>query len=112
MDKARKIATFLIIVMAFGFSVYFFVSPFLGSVDQGQNPISSLNQSSNAVSTLTNDVDTCVTNPTSDCDQEMLQIAKFCKDNKDQNNPTCSDARVAQYIDQRGLDRPIVNTGK
>jgi len=112
MDKTRKIATFLIIVVAFGFSVYFFVSPFLGPGDQGQNLLSSFNQSSNSVSTLTNDVDSCVTNPTSDCDQEMLQITKFCKDNKDQNNPACSDARVFQYVDQRGLDRPIVNTGK
>lgn len=112
MDKTRRIATYLIIVIAFGFSVYFFVSPFLGSGDLGQNPISSLNQTSNSVSTLATDIDTCVANPTSDCDQEMLQITKFCKDNKDQHLPSCSDARVAQYVDQRGLDRPIVNTGK
>ncbi len=37
MDKARKISTYLIIVMAFGFSVYFFASPFLGSQDQRLN---------------------------------------------------------------------------
>ena len=109
MDKTRKIATFLIIVIAFGFSAYFFVSPFLGSGDQGQTPV---NQSSNSVSTLTDDVDGCVTNPTSDCDQEMLQISQYCKDKRDQQIPACSDARVAQYIDQRGLDRPVVNTGK
>ncbi len=109
MDRARKISTYLIIAVAFGFSIYFFVSPFLGSQDQSLIP--SLNQSPDAVPTLTNDIDTCVTNPTSDCDQEMLQIIKFCKDNKDQHVPVCSDARVAQYVDQRGLQRPAINIG-
>jgi hypothetical protein len=109
-DKARKISTYLIIAVAFGFSMYFFVSPFLGSQDQSLMP--SLNQSPDAVSTLTNDVDTCVTNPTPDCDQEMLQIIKFCKGNKDQQIPVCSDARVPQYVDQRGLERSVINTGK
>ena len=113
MDKARKISTYLIIVVAFGFSIYFFVSPFLDSEDQGQNPIPSFNQSPNSISTLTSDVDTCITNnPTSDCDQEMLQINKFCKYNKDQHIPVCSDARVPQYVDQRGLERQTINTGK
>jgi len=112
-DRARKISTYLIIAVAFGFSIYFFVSPFLGSEDQGQNLMPGFNQSPDSVPTLTRDVDTCVTNPTSDCDQEMLQIMKFCKDNKDQQHiPVCSDARVPQYVDQRGLERPIINTGR
>jgi len=98
------------IAVAFGFSIYFFVSPFLGFQDQSLMP--GLNQSPDTVQTLTNDVDTCVTNPTSDCDQEMLQIIKFCKSNKDQQIPVCSDARVPQYVDQRGLERPVINTGK
>lgn len=110
MDKARKITTYLIIAVAFGFSIYFFASPFLGSQDQTIMP--GLNQSPDSVPTLTNDVDTCVTNPSSDCDQEMLQIIKFCKDNKDQQIPVCSDARVPQYVDQRGLERPVINTGR
>ena len=110
MDKARKISTYLIIAIAFGFSIYFFVSPFLGSQDQSLMP--GLNQSPDSTPTLTNDVDTCITNPSSDCDQEMLQIIKFCKDNKDQQIPVCLDARVAQYVDQRGLQRPVINTGR
>jgi hypothetical protein len=112
MDKARKILTYLVIAVAFGFSMYFFVSPFLDSEDQGQNTIPGFNQSPDSISTLTSDVDACITNPTSDCDQEMLQITKFCKYNKDQHIPVCFDARVPQYVDQRGLERPTVNTGK
>jgi hypothetical protein len=112
-DQARrKISTYLIIALAFGFSIYFFISPFLDSQDQGQNAIPGINQNPGTVPTLTSDVDTCVTNPTLDCDHEMLQIMKFCKDNKDQHIPVCSDVRVPQYVDQRGLERPIINTGK
>ena len=111
MDKARKISTYMIIAMAFGFSVYFFISPFIGSEDQ-TSLIPNFNQNPNSISTLTSDVDACVTNPTSDCDLEMLQIKKFCKENKDQHIPACSDARVSQYVDQRGLERPAINTGK
>ena len=111
MYKARRISTYTIIAVAFGFSVYFFISPFLGSGDQ-TSLIPGFNQNPDSISTLTSDVDTCVTNPTSDCDQEMLQIKKFCKENKDQHAPVCSDARVSQYVDQRGLERPTINTGK
>ncbi len=111
MNKARKISTYLIIAAAFGFSVYFFISPFLGSGDQN-SLMPSFNQSPNSIPTLASDVDACVTNPTSDCDQEMLQITKFCNENKDQHIPVCSDARVPQYIEQRGLERPAINTGK
>jgi hypothetical protein len=110
-DKARRISTYLIIALAFGFSVYFFISPFL---DPGNKTglIPGFNQNPDSISTLTSDVDACVSNPTPDCDQEMLQIKNFCNENKDQNIPLCSDARVRQYVDQRGLERPTVNTGK
>lgn len=101
----------MIIAVAFGFSVYFFISPFIGSEDQ-TSLIPGFNQDPNSISTLTNDVDACVTNPTPDCDQEMLQIKKFCNQNKDQHIPVCSDPRVPQYVDQRGLERPTINTGK
>lgn len=111
MNKARKISTYMIIAVAFGFSVYFFIYPFIGSEDQG-SLIPSFNQDPNSVSTLTSDVDACVTNPTSDCDQEMLQIKKFCQENQDQHIPVCSDPRIPQYVDQRGLERPAINTGK
>jgi hypothetical protein len=109
-DKARKISTYVIIAVAFGFSAYFFIYPFVGSENQG-SLIPSFNQDPNSISTLTNDVDTCVSNPTPDCDQEILQIKKFCNENKDQHIPVCSDARVSQYVDQRGLERPAINTG-
>ena len=111
MNKARKISTYMIIAAAFGFSVYFFIYPFIGSEDQS-SLIPSFNQDPNSVSTLTSDVDACVTNPTSDCDQEMLQIKKFCQENQDQHIPVCSDPRVSQYVDHRGLERPAINTGK
>ena len=101
----------MIIAAAFGFSVYFFISPFIGSGDQ-TGLIPAFSQNPNSISTLTSDVDACVTNPTSDCDLEMLQIKKFCIENKNQNIPVCSDARVSQYVDKRGLERPAINTGK
>jgi hypothetical protein len=110
-DKARRLSTYLIILIAFGFSLYFFILPFLNPVNNS-NLIPIFNQDPNSVPTLTSDVDACVINPTSDCDQEMLQITKFCKESKDQNIPVCSDTRVQQYIDQRGLGRPTINTGK
>ncbi len=110
MTKIRRISTYLIIVTAFAFSVYFFVYPFFGSNDSNQGPFSTT-QDPNSIPTLTNDVDSCASNPTSDCDQEMLQIEKFCNDNKGQDIPVCSDSRVQQYIEKHGLQRPVVNTG-
>jgi len=110
-ERTRRIATYLIIALAIGFSFYFFISPFL---DQGNKTdlIPGFNQDPNSIPTLTSDVDGCVSNPTSDCDQEMLQIKNFCKENKGQNIPVCSDPRVQQYIDNRGLERPSINTGR
>ena len=111
MTITRRILTYLIIAVALGFSVYFFISPFLDSGNK-TDLIPGFNQDPNSIPTLTNDVDACVSNPTSDCDQEILQIKKFCNENKDQNIPVCSDTRVQQYIDSRGLERPIINTGR
>lgn len=79
--------------------------------DQG-GAIPPLNQSPDSISTLSSDIDSCVSAPTSDCDQEMLQIKKFCQENTDQHIPVCSDPRIPQYVDQRGLERPAINTGK
>ena len=110
MDIRRRIATYLIIAVAFGFSIYFFASPFLYPLDQ-TGTIPGLNQSPDSISTLTSDIDACMSNPTSDCDQEMLQIKKYCSDNKDQSS-VCSDARVQEYVGNRGLERPVINTGK
>ncbi len=111
MDKRRRVSTYLIIAVAFGFSVYFFASPFLYQSDQ-TGAIPGLNQSPDSVSTLTSDVDACMSNPSPDCDQEMLQISKYCDGNKGQNVSICSDARVQQYIGNRGLERPVINIGK
>ena len=111
MDKGRKITTYLLIAAAFGFSVYFFVSPFLDPLDRGQVPISNFNQTLNSIPTLTADVDACMSSPTLDCDQEILQIKLLCNEDKDAHIPVCSDTRVQRYIDQRGLERPTIKTG-
>lgn len=111
MDIKQRIATYFIIAVAFGFSIYFFASPFLNPSNQG-SLVPSFNQSPESISTLTSDIDACMSNPTSDCDQEMLQIKKYCNDNKDQNISVCSDARVQEYVSNRGLERPPINTGR
>ena len=110
MAVKRRAPIYFVIAISFAFTVYFFVSPFLSSSNQ-DGLIPSINQSPDSVSTLASDIDTCVSSPTSDCDQEMLQIKKYCVDNKNQNIPVCSDVRVQEYIDNRGLERPIINTG-
>ncbi|MHB8545813.1 MAG: hypothetical protein ACYDAJ_03520 [Nitrosotalea sp.] len=110
MDIKRRMPVYLMIGTAFAFTLYFFVSPFLYPSDQGgQVPV--FNQSPDSVSTLASDVDACVATPTSDCDQEMLQIKNYCDSNRDQNISICSDVRVQEYIDSRGLERPTINTG-
>ncbi|MGI0065563.1 MAG: hypothetical protein ACREA5_06325 [Nitrosotalea sp.] len=110
MDIRRKLPMYLMIGVAFAFTLYFFASPFLSSSDQsGQMP--AFSQNPDSISTLANDVDACVTTPTSDCDQEMLQIKNYCTSNRGQNIPICSDVRVQEYIDSRGLERPTINPG-
>lgn len=110
MDIKRRIPIYLVIALAFAFTVYFFASPFMYGSDQGST-IPPLNQSPDSISTLSNDIDACVSAPTSDCDQEMLQIKNYCNNNKGQNISMCSDVRVQEYIDNRGLERPVINTG-
>lgn len=110
MDIKRRIPIYLVIALAFAFTIYFFVSPFMYGSDQG-GVIPPLNQSPDSISTLSNDIDACVSAPTSDCDQEMLQIKNYCNNNKGQNISVCSDVRVQEYIDSRGLERPVINTG-
>ncbi len=110
MNRNRRIGIALFLASVVGFSFYFIGSPFLFQ-QSGDNLISNINQNPQNVSTLEDDVDSCSSTPTSDCDQEMLQIKQFCKQNTDPNVPVCSDHRVQSYIDQRGLERPTVNTG-
>ena len=109
MDIKRRIPIYLVIALAFAFTIYFFVSPFMYGSDQS-GAIPPLNQSPDSISTLSNDIDACVSAPTSDCDQEMLQIKNYCNSNKGQNISVCSDVRVQEYIDSRGLERPVINT--
>lgn len=111
MDTRRRISTYLVIAVAFGFSIYFFASPFIYPSDQS-GTMPALNQSPDSISTLASDVDACMSNPTSDCDQEMLQINRYCNDNKGQNISICSDPRVQEYVGNRGLERPPINTGR
>ena len=110
MTTKRRAPIYFVIAVAFAFTAYFFASPFLSSSNQ-DGLIPSINQSPDSVSTLASDIDACMSNPTSDCDQEMLQIKKYCSDNKDQNISVCSDVRVQEYVDNRGLERPPINTG-
>lgn len=96
---------------ASAFAFYFIGSPFLNQNDQTTNPFSNFAQSPESVSTIQNDIDSCIANPTPDCDQEMQQIPKFCEQNKDQNISFCSDPRIQAYLDQRGLTRSKINVG-
>lgn len=111
MDIRRRIPIYSVIAIAFAFTIYFFASPFMYGSEQG-GQIPPLNQNPDSISTLTSDIDTCVSTPTSDCDQEMLQIKNYCNNNRGQNIHVCSDVRVQEYIDSRGLERPIINTGR
>ena len=111
MNMNRRLGMILFLASIVGFSLYFIGSPFLSSQSSSDNLFSNVTQNPQNISTLEDDVDSCSSAPTSDCDQEMLQIKQFCKQNNDQSVPACSDPRVQSYIDQRGLERPTVNTG-
>ena len=112
MNRKQGILTSIFLAAASAFAFYFIGSPFLNQNDQAENPFSNLTQSPESVSTIQNDIDACIANPTADCDQEMQQIPKFCEQNKDQNISFCSDPRIQTYLDQRGLSGPTVNVGK
>ena len=81
--------------------------------DQVGSPFSGNMQSPDAISAISNDIDSCVSNPSSDCDQEMLQISKFCDQNKgqEQTYQFCSDARVKIYLENRNMAQIKVNGG-
>ncbi|MGI0087766.1 MAG: hypothetical protein ACREBI_07370 [Nitrosotalea sp.] len=115
MNRKRGLITGIILAAS---SAFFFISigfPFFNqqSSDQGNSPLSTSPQSPDTISTIASDIDSCVSNPTSDCDQEMLQISKFCEQNKgqEQTYPFCSDTRVQMYVDQRNMAQIKVNGG-
>lgn len=110
MNRKKKTSAYLFIAAACAFSLYYAYS-FFGTNYPNPESFSNI-QDPNAIPTLTDDVNSCISNPTIDCDSEMLEIKKFCVDNKNKAIPVCSDPRVQQYIDQHGLERPTINTGK
>ena len=112
MNRKQGILTSIFLAAASALAFFFIGSPFLNQNGQTANPFSNLTQSPESVSTLQNDIDFCIANPTPNCDQEMQQIPKFCEQNKDQNISFCSDPRIQTYLDQRGLTRPTINVGK
>jgi hypothetical protein len=114
MNRNRGIVTGVILAIS---SVFFFI--FIGfplfnqqPSDQGNSPFSSM-QSPDSVSTIASDIDSCVSSPNSDCDQEMSQISQFCSQNKgqEQTYPFCSDTRIQMYIEQRNINQIKVNGG-
>lgn len=75
------------------------------------SPFSGSPQSPDTVSAIASDIDSCVATPTADCDQEMLQVSKFCSQNKgqEQNYPFCADSRVQMYLEHRNMAGTTVN---
>ena|SRR5437870_4063590 len=112
MNRKQGILTSVFLAAASAFAFYFIGSPILNQNGQAENPFSNLVQSTGSVSTIQNDIDSCTANPTTDCDQEIQQIPKFCEQNKDQNISFCSDPRIQAYLDQRGLTQSAINVGK
>jgi hypothetical protein len=109
MNRKRGLITGILLAASSAFVFIFLGFPSL--IQQPNQPSPFNAQNLNSVSTLTNDIDSCVSNPSSDCDQEMLQISKYCQENKEQNISFCSDPRVPAYLNNRGLTLPPVNGG-
>lgn len=109
MNKRRGIITGIILAASSVFVFFFIGFPFLNQQTDQPSPFNA--QNPDTISTVENDIDSCVSNPTSDCDQEMIQISKYCKQNQAQNIPFCSDPRVQAYLVNRGLTLPPVNGG-
>ena len=115
MNSQRGFITGIILAVS---SAAFFI--FIGfplfnqpSGNQVGSPFTNSIQSPDTISTIANDIDSCITSPTSDCDQEMQQVEKFCQQNKgqEQNYPFCSDSKVQIYLNQRNMQQITVNSG-
>lgn len=115
MNRNRGIITGVILAISSAFFFIFIGFPLFNqpSSDQGNSQFSSSMQSPDTISTIASDIDSCVSNPTSDCDQEMLQVSEFCQQNKgqEQTYPFCSDTRVQMYVEQRDMAQIKVNGG-
>ncbi len=115
MDRKGGIITGVILAISSAFFFIFISFPLLNQQpnDQGNSPFSTSTQSPDTISTIASDIDSCMSNPSSYCDQEMLQISKFCEQNKgqEQTYSFCSDNRVQMYIEQRNVAQIKVNGG-
>lgn len=115
MNRRKGLVTGIILAVSSAFFFIFIGFPAVNQQpgDQIGSPFSSSVNSPDAISTIANDIDSCVANPTSDCDQEMLQVSKFCEQNKgqEQNYPFCTDSRVQMYLDHRNMAQITVNGG-
>lgn len=82
-----------------------------GQGDQTGPPLGMSDQSPQTMSAVSNEIDSCVSNPSSDCDQVMLQVSRFCQQDQSQarDYPFCSDSRIQMYLQQRSLDQIHVN---
>ncbi|MDE1763130.1 MAG: hypothetical protein KGH88_02665 [Thaumarchaeota archaeon] len=115
MNRKGGVITGVILAISSAFFFIFLGFPLfnLQSGEQTGSPFDSSVQSPEAISTIANDIDSCVANPTSDCDQEMAQVEKFCQQNKgqEQNYPFCTDSRVSIYLEHRNMAQITVNGG-
>lgn len=113
MDRKRGYLTGIALAVS---SVLFFL--FVGfplltqpQGDQVNSPFGSSDQSPDTMSTIASDIDSCVATPTTDCDQEMMQLSKFCDQNRgqEQTYPFCSDSRIQMYLEHRNMAQITVN---
>ncbi len=116
MNKKSGLITGVILAVSSAFFFIFVGIPLFNqqSGDQVNSPFANNVQSSEEISTIASDIDSCMSNPTSDCDQEMTQVEKFCEQNKgqEQNYPFCADSRVQMYLEQRNTAQITVNGGE
>ena len=86
MNRRSGFITGIILAVSSAFFFIFIGFPLFNqqSGDQIGSPFTNSVQSPETISTIASDIDSCVANPTSDCDQEMLQVSKFCEQNKGQ----------------------------
>ncbi|HJU14127.1 MAG TPA: hypothetical protein VJ792_06675 [Candidatus Nitrosotalea sp.] len=115
MNRKRGLITGIILAISSGlFFVFIGFPSFIQQPnDSVDSPFTGSVQSPDALSTISSDIDACISSPTADCDQEMQQISKFCSQNKGQeaNYPFCADSRVQMYLEHRNVEQSGVNAG-
>jgi hypothetical protein len=109
MNRRQGLVTGIILAASSVFVFIFLGFPFLNQQADQSSPLNA--QNPDTVSSVASEIDSCVSNPNSDCDQEMLQVSKYCQENKGQDISFCSDPRVPAYLNNRGLTLPPVNGG-